>query len=530
MPFESLSSRYTFPIEGIPERWLPLIYLYDPDLPLFPIYYFHILSPDLRPGDRPSEIHRIFGYIEKINFLSDDRAEITIITNKNLNDHQDPRIIQAVQKEVKERLGIINPVTRSDIETTFSGPLERSNPVLIELWHRVVSYAYGDKLPFGRLWDEVFGLVRFVSSWNPPAGRKSELIQTHYFMSKFGVRIQSSANIPSNDFFLLPTIQELTDTRDMLSSFPAFSRLVEIAGDFHRHYCDEITIGGLRLSKFKNPARGKFNTSKLMDIFNSPHFSFQNRPFALDCFNAFDKGPGRTVLFLMMLDDIRFRRLDPKILSKEQCGSIYDSLKRARSYQSPKVIQIYSQQSFGNTAAMPIDTWIDTFFKWPLVVYDTGRSANKFGQIFSKSQNLGKTERLLWVTAQARKVHSSACDDAVWCIKKSKTADEPRGANPLACNICRNSVRHACPAFQKIKDLKICFNSEPQPGVTFRMTTNRGDNTTPNQKFESCTGKSIYKIIKDDSSPGDNPNGFAPFPAENHDGSVISVDDFVRIY
>jgi hypothetical protein len=349
-------------------------------------------------------------------------------------------------------------------------------------------------------------------------------------MSKFGVRIQSSTNIPSNDFFLLPTIQELTDTRDMLSSFPSFSRLVDIAGEFQRHYCDEIAISGMRLSKFRNPARGKFNTEKLKQIFNSQNFTFQNRPFAEECFNAFDKGPGRTVLFLMMLDDIRNRRLDPKALTREQCGSIYDSLKGASTYQSPKVIQIYSQQSFGNTAAMPIDTWIDTFFKWPLVVYDTERTKRNYSKIFSLSQNLGKTERLLWVTAQARKVHSSACDDAVWCIKKSKTADEPRGANPLACNICRDSVRYACPAYQKIKNLTICFNSEPQPGVTFRMTTNGRNNTTPNQKFESCTGESIYKTIKDDSSPGDNPNGFAPFPAQNHAGTVISVDDFVRIY
>jgi hypothetical protein len=281
------------------------------------------------------------------------------------------------------------------------------------------------------------------------------------------------------------------------------------------------------LSKFKNPEGGIFKTEKLMRIINGPVFSFQTRPFFLECYNAFNKGPVRPILFLMMLDDIRNKRLDPATLTREQCGSIYDAM--GGSYQAPKVIQIYSQQSFGNTAAMPIDTWIDTFFKWPLVIYDTQKKSKNFTQIFMNSQNLGKVERLLWVTAQARKVHSSACDDAVWCVKRSSN-EKPRGANPFSCNICRDSIRLSCPAFQKIKNLIICFNSEPQPGVTFQVITNKRENTTPNQKFESCSGKSIYEIIEDDFSPVDNPNGFAPFPAQNHEGGNISVDEFIRIY
>jgi hypothetical protein len=528
MSFDSLSYRYIFTTDGIPERWLPLIHLYDPDLPLFPIYYFHILNPDLPQGERPSESQRIYGYIEKVNFLTGNRAEITVVSNKDISAGTD-LYRQAVQTEVKERLGIVNPVTRTDIENVFSGSLTQSNPVLKEMWHRVVSYAYGDKLPFGRLWDEVFGLVRFVSSWNPPQGRKSELIQTHYFLSKFGVRIQSASHIPSNDFYLLPTIHEITDINNPLSLFPAFSRLTEVALHFHRNYCEEIAIGSVKLSRFTNPMGGKFDTAKLNQIFNSPHISFQNRPYAIECYNAFDKGPQRTVIFLMMLDDIRNKRINPKTLTKEQCGSIYDGLIGESSYQSPKVIQIYAQQSFGNMAAMPIDTWIDTFFKWPLMVYDNARKKQNHARIFSQANNLGKVERLLWVTAQSRKVHSSACDDAIWCIKKSSNG-EPRGANPLGCNICLDAIRDACPAYRAIRNMKICFNSERDEGVAFRITTSSNNNTISNQKFKSCTGESIYTTITDDFSPVDKPDGFAPFPAQNHDGSVITVEDFVRIY
>ncbi len=527
MTFESLSFRYMFRVDEIPERWLPLIHLYDPDLPLFPIYYFHILHPDLHSGERPSQEQRIYGYVEKINFLDNNRAEISIITNKNLENLQDLRITTAVQNEIKERLGLINPVIRTDVENAFTGSLQQSNEVLTELWYRVVSFAYGDKLPFGRLWDEVFGFVRFVASFNPPAGRKSELIMTHYFLSRFGVRIHCSANVPKNDFFLLPTMHELSEMGIPLSDFPAFSQLTEIAKIFHQQYCDEISIDDMRISKFKNPEGGKFNTAKFMRMINGSIFSHLIRPYALECYNAFNKGPARTVLFLMMLDDLRNKRLDPSDLTKEQCGSIYTSLKR--SYQSPKVIQIYSQQSFGNSAAMPIDTWIDTFFKWPLVVYDAGRKQKNYRKIFSNSQNLGKVERLLWVTAQARKVHSSACDDAVWCIKRSSNG-QPRGANPFSCNICLDSVRLKCPAYQKIKNLLISFNSAPIPDVTFQVITSKNDNATNNQKFKSCNGKSIYNLIEDDFSPNDKPDGFAPYPGQGHDGSIITVDEFVRIY
>jgi hypothetical protein len=44
-----------------------------------------------------------------------------------------------------------------------------ANPFLAEVWERVVSNHYDGKLPFGRLWDEVLGLARWVASWNSPS-------------------------------------------------------------------------------------------------------------------------------------------------------------------------------------------------------------------------------------------------------------------------------------------------------------------------------------------------------------------------
>ena len=526
MAFESLSCRHVFTIADLPHRWLPLIHLYDPDLPLFPVYYFHTL-PDLPKGHRPALTERAFGYIEKVN-LTEVGAEVTVVTNKNLSLPSGVAYLDPVRRAVRERLGLETSVTISDIKSAFMSPLDYANDVLVEIWHRVVDNAYGNRLPFGRLWDEVLGLTRFVASWNPQSGRKGELIQTHYFASRFGVRIQSSGNIPQVDFFLLPTIQELLDTSNPLTGFPQFADLVETAHLFQSGYCSLVELKDLVVSKFENPGKGKFNTEGLLGIIAGRKIPYQYRPSAIECFNAFGKGPQRTVIYLMLLDDIRKKRIDIAALTPEQCGSIYDGL--GGTYQSPKVIEIYAQQSFGNPSAMPIDTWIDTFLKWPLRIYPTNKMKNVYQYIFSHSCNLGKVERLLWVAGQARKVHSSACNDALWCLKYDSEG-RPRGANPLACNICLQSVRNTCPAYAQIKQSIVAFNKRSLKKVDFIIQTSAHNNKSSDQAFVSCEGYDIYGYhLSDDFSPADAPYGFAPYPSSAHHGENVTVETFVNTY
>jgi hypothetical protein len=81
-----------------------------------------------------------------------------------------------------------------------------------------------------------------------------------------------------------------------------------------------------------------------------------------------------------------------------------------------------------------------------------------------------------------------------------------------------------------IKSKTVGFNLAVRSQTDFVIKTSSGDNTTPNQKFVSCRGNSIYDIILDDFSPSDDPDGFAPFPDPNHKGLVITVEEFVRIY
>jgi hypothetical protein len=398
MPFESLSFRCSIIINEFPYRWLPLIYLYDPDLPLFPIYYFHVLPDNLPPNHRPTQHERAFGYVEKIN-LAGNNLEVTIITNKNIDDPHNSAYLNPVKNEVFERFGIVNAVTLADINDAFTGNLAHANNVLIEMWHRVVANAYGNKLPFGRLWDEVLGLTRFAASWYSTSGRKGELIETHYFATKFGEALQSAGGIPSVDFYLLPTIHELTDSNNPLTIFPNYEKLKEIARLINVNYCEPVNVSGLTLSKFKNPFGGSLNTEKLLNIFQSANIPNNLRSHAFECFNSFGKGPARTILFLLLLHDVASCRLSPSMLTSAQCGSIYEAIKG--TYQSPKVIEIYAQQSFGNESAMPLDTWVESVLRYPLVVWPVDRQRRPVEGIFQNSNALGKVERLFWVTVSA---------------------------------------------------------------------------------------------------------------------------------
>ena len=217
----------------------------------------------------------------------------------------------------------------------------------------------------------------------------------------------------------------------------------------------------------------------------------------------------------------------PEALTSAQVGSIYDGL--ANSYESPKVIAIYAQQCFGNREAMPIDTWIATFMKWPLAVFPQQRTRTPMTDVFTHAAGLGKVERLLWVTSQARKVHSSACDDAIWCVKYGAPDAGPRGANPFACNICLEAIRNQCPAHAAIRDRLITFNG-PDNNAAFRVNTSAGDNVTPNQTFVRCEGTSVYGWITDEFSPADDSTGFNTFPAAGHAGGPPTVAEFVQLY
>jgi hypothetical protein len=546
MAFEALSNIAEFQFKNVPPAWVPVVFTFDPDLPLFPLLYFHVLPSGLT--SRPSAQDRAFGYVRSVRIDIDSRVlTAEVICNKRLDDSaQGQRFRSAVELEIGHRLGVIDPVTLNDVNNLFAAQSKFQGciPVLREMWHRVVDFGYGGSLPFGRLWDRVLGLPRYYASYRPPGGRKSELIQTHYFCTHFGEPVASSANVPTVEFRLLPTWEELTDFANPLTLFPKFQDLVVASTDmchlpaFQAFEVSNWSYTGMKKSKGRPDT--KFYRQTLVAGVADRH-----RTALGECFNAFDKGPDRTIMFLMFLNDVRQinlgtaspsgsskPRLNPAVLSATDAAEIALTLNYR---QSKKVVTIYAQQAHGNPHSLPIDTWIAAFLAYPLNVANyhskqgsyAGDKANlaAITEFVSSATMLGKVERLLWITAQARKIHSAICDDALWCIKES-AGFKARGANPLACKACLLAIRQVCPAYAQIADLEVRFNAK---GGDFQLKTTAGDNKTTGQRFTTCTSANG---VVDEDTVNDLAGAFRfTYPHPSHKaGKPMRVRDFVAMY
>jgi hypothetical protein len=350
-------------------------------------------------------------------------------------------------------------------------------------------------------------------------------------VSEFGVKIQTGSGIHV-DFFLLPTFAELTDTSNPLPHFPAFSVLTQAADEFVGKYCKSMTVGKHSFSGFelsKVGAGTKLKTEVVLAIVEKASAGYRKALF--ENYTAFNRGPQRSIIFLMMLHDLRHRGWDPSAFTPAEAGMLYTNLER--SYQTPKVIELYAQQCFGNQVVLPIDNWVEAFLRWPLNFRPTKKKAH-YAELFATTSIWGKLERVIWIAAQARKVHSSVCKDILWCIrygasitKKGKTTWILRGAGPLTCKICETHIRNVCPSYAAIANKSVGFNGA-DPSATFDIATSAGNNTVGGQTLESCESKSMR--TKDNYSTHDRPDKFKPYPQLGHAGTVLTTKDFIQKY
>ncbi|KXA88641.1 hypothetical protein AKJ62_04755 [candidate division MSBL1 archaeon SCGC-AAA259D14] len=103
----------------------------------------------------------------------------------------------------------------------------------------------------------------------------------------------------------------------------------------------------------------------------------------------------------------------------------------------------------GNFEVIPVDTWVETFFKYLL-----GTSPNEIPQ---SGRKLGRFERFVWNASQLRNTNQPLFDDIIHCIKTGVLHSENmhmREPNPLSCHLCALS-REGCPVFEKIESGKV---------------------------------------------------------------------------
>lgn len=531
MSFEALAHFYDFQISDLPPEWLPLTYLYDPDLPLLPILYFHELDPSLSEGQRAGERDRVFGFVHSIGYnRSTGIVTVSLAVSKDLSLNTNVRFVSVVEGAARSRLGLDNPVRLQDINGAFSNNLAKANNLLLELWQQIVVSSFGGKLPFGRCWDPIFGLARFIASWNSDGGRKGELIQLHAYLAAFGERIQVGGGIHA-DFYLLPTWKEFRETSNPLALFRKFSALIAATQFFATSFTNVISLGTFSYSQFTltrlRSATGqnfsRLDTTALISLMNLAPDRSVIKTALYDNYSAFNRGPGRSILSLLMHYDLRHGNWDPSGLTQQDCVSQYTGL--SSSYQSPKVMQLYAQQCFGALPVLPIDNWIETFVKGPLAL--SGPKKSFHASVFGSSPIWGKVERLIWMAAQARKVHSSVAENILWCIRYGGPDKQMRFANPFSCKVCDQHIRAVCPAYKSIAALPVTFNQGGTPNNGFDIRTSANSNHSVGQTFVACQGSSSY----DEYTPKDRPMSFSAFPSPMHHGTAsMTVTQFLATY
>ena len=518
MPFESLSARFEFQLSDFPSEWLPLTYLYDPDLPLFPVLYFHAPYQP-RPHAPVSGPRSVIGYSGSFSTSTSRRTALQWAWLKQGSDPPENARYEAVVETVRNRLGLNQRIAISDLQGCLGGTLAPANQVIEELWHQIIAPAFGNALPFGRCWDGVFGLIRFIASWNSDGGRKGELIQTHYFAAAFGERIATGNLIHVDFILLLPTFEELR-AAEFAQSLSEICRACQGCRSFGSKYCDDIEFDGLKFSAFRMARTGvgsKLNTNSVLQIIDAERDPTRRALF--ENYNAFNRGPARSIISLMMLRDLRRKGWDPVALRPQharRCTLNSIGLSDAEGHSVIRAAMLRGEM------ALPMNIWVKTFLIRPIGFELTNRPT--YAALFASSDVLGKLERLIWVASQGRKVHSSTCAEILWCVRYGGPDKQLRGANPLSCKICLPQIRSSCPAYAAIADKQVVFNTAA-PSGGFAIETSAADNATANQRFVRVSSDRIY----DEYSSRDRPTAFLPYP-QSHGSGPLTVANFLTGY
>jgi hypothetical protein len=358
---------------------------------------------------------------------------------------------------------------------------------------------HGEHLPFGRFYEEIYSIIRFVAAWNPKTGRQSEMRMLYNFVSIFGEHIPIGTKWDHLDFFLLPTYDDVKT--ENFSDFPKFKELFEAMKIIWK---EEFTVetpfkGGVihsmegawphKKEGFMQEVTGSLVSSGKMNATQKTHIDR-----LVDMFN---RSPPRTSFFVWSIMSIK--DTDYKSWNKDDFINFYLDASSGVGI-SPKVVACFLQQGFGKEEFIPIDTWVGAFQEHALGI----KEQKDFFEAFS---HLGKLERLIWIASQANKTNIKSFFDTLWCTRFGNNGNKQlRGANPISCYECK--LRPLCPGYDQITQMNVLV-LEDDPSIYSTFTIRGNDITTisrthsDNAKSSNCVficitegnvPKKIYKL------------------------------------
>ncbi len=533
----NLDFTHSIIINDLPLQWMTRIELFSPDLEQFPLMYIHKLAnqQDVKiiGNYNLNNKQRIFGFVlattwsmpNTHNGLCD--VEINFICNIPQNHHS--IYDNLIKEEIEHRIGIADKVSREDLPIiTNNSP--KSLALLQKIWDDKISAVYGDYIPHGRIFDEVYGIIRFSASGNAPKlGKISEHRMLYWYVKDIGGKVEltnSVRHLSFIEFYLLPTYEELkTENFKFFNIFQSFFHSTKNFWEYE--YTDEFSVNG---SVFKAapkdhlPISGNDFESRYQGILNSN--DYDNISLLRQIFNRM---PGRLYGYIWNI----MTPLSVDFYTAFQDRNTFKEFYRDHAKQkgsSAKVIACYLQQSFG-LEAFPIDTWVKTFIYYPLGLNSKSDgkaepSSSIQNTLYDDYHRLDKLEKLIWAASMGNKTNKTEFLDILWCQRygTDKGANGScRGANPLSCANC--VLTEECISYQSIKNDDIFISDDIQ---------NLKRDTIKNELFygvltEHKTPRKVYTKKGRNIEERDSHSGLSISSNIQVDNGRYTIEEFINL-
>ena len=537
-----LNFKHKIIIEDVPLQWMTRLELFTPDLEQFPLMYIHKLINKedyltVIGNYNPLNKQRIFGFVLSANWSEIKQnklcdVEISFLCNipQNFCINYD----NLIKNEISNRIGFADKVSRDDLAIICENSPQVLS-LLQKIWDDKINVVYGDYIPHGRLFEEVYGIVRFSASGNAPKlGKISEFRMLYWYMKDIGEKVTFGQNLNQFnflEFYLLPTYEELLNTNFVF--FDNFNEYFTATNSFWNS--EYISTFQINTNTF-NFAPTNTKTNKYLPISaNDFESKFPNilTPNEYDKISnlrqIFNRMPGRLYGYIWNI-------MTPTTVDFYNAFAQRDLFKEFyRDYSSKKglstkVIACFLQQAFG-LEAFPIDTWVKTFIYYPLGMntLDNGKgevSRDTQNNLYSNFNRLDKLEKLIWASSMGNKTNKTEFVDILWCQRYG--TDEGgggscRGANPLSCANC--SLRDECISYQSIKNTNIIINDNLNQ-LKLQMINNQ---TFFGVLTDNHTPRKVYTLKRNDIELRDSHSGLTLSSNISIPNGTYNINAFISL-
>ena len=522
-------------ITDVPLQWMTRIELFSSDLEQFPLMYIHLLV-DKGEGEgagdyNPDAKQRIFGFVLTASWgkLKDNGlCDVELKFVCNISQRHGSEYETLIKAELSHRIGLADKVEFDDL-TDICANSENSLPMLQKIWRDKIEIVYGKYIPHGRIFDRMYGIIRFSASGNAPKlGKTSEYRMLYWYMKDLGQKVDFDGEVSHLkflEFYVLPTYDELT--QESFAFFKNFKSFYDPTKRFWEMEYTNFFSVNTHIFKFAPPAPFLPEDG---DDFVSRYAPMLDRDYdkISQLRQIFNRMPSRLYGYIWNImtpvtTDFR-NAFDQRDIFKE-----FYRDHRTKKGSSAKVVACFLQQAFG-IEALPVDTWVKTFIYYPL-----GMSPKHNGKgeprkplqddLYSKYNHLDKLEKLIWASSMGNKTNKTEFMDILWCQRYGTAAGSKgpcRGANPLSCSEC--ILKDECIGYQAIKnediyisdDKALLESSMKASGLFFGVYTNKG---TPRQVYTLECGKFMER---------DSHSGLAVSATTKVDNGQSTVDAFIN--